>query len=123
MAEIPDNRELSSAERQLTRWLLERGGPEAAVLLDQVDQVRVVSCCACGCASVNFEFEGQGWGTPGGMTVHADHEWRDADGRLFGIFVFSKSGCLAGLEVWSVDGSAVPRELPEPHTLNRRLVG
>lgn len=123
LAEIPDNRELSVAERQLTRWLLERAGPDAAALLGQVDQVRVVSRCGCGCASVNFDLEGQGWRTPGGMTVYAEHEWRDADGRLCGIFVFAKGGWLAGLEVWSPDGTAPPGDLPDSYALLRPLAG
>jgi hypothetical protein len=41
----------------------------------------------------------------------------DSEGRLFGVFVFSKSGYLAGLEVWSIDGLATPIALPEPSWL------
>jgi len=117
MAEILEERELSKAERSLTRWLLEHGQPEAASFLDQVDRVRVISRCACGCASIDFDHSGAGWRSPGGVNILSDHEWRDAEGRRFGVFVFSQSGYLAGLEVWSIDGSATPVGLPDPDWL------
>lgn len=43
MSEILEERELSEAERSLTRWLLEHGQPQAADFLDQVERVRVIS--------------------------------------------------------------------------------
>lgn len=115
--EIPDDRDLDERERALVRWLLEHGTPDAAPCLLQVPLVRVVSRCACGCASLNFEIGGQGWRSPGGMTILSDHDWRDAEGRAFGIFVFAKANTLAGIEVYSMDGVSVPRELPSERVL------
>jgi hypothetical protein len=47
------------------------------------------------------------------MVVHGDHEWQAHAGHRYGVFVFSKDGWLAGLEVWSIDGEAIPTELPD----------
>jgi hypothetical protein len=47
------------------------------------------------------------------MQVMGDHMWEDAAGHTFGVFVFAKGNQLAGLEVWSVDGDAIPTALPE----------
>jgi hypothetical protein len=46
------------------------------------------------------------------MQILADFAWQAADGSQFGIFLFSRGGLLAGLEVWSVDGLATPSTLP-----------
>ena len=51
------------------------------------------------------------------MKILSEHEWRDADGRAFGIFVFAKANTLAGIEVYSMDGLSVPRELPSERIL------
>ena len=47
----------------------------------------------------------------------SDHQWRDQQGNLFGVFAFANAGRLAGLEVWSIDGEAKPSELPDPAVL------
>jgi hypothetical protein len=113
MTEIPENRDLTSAERSLTRWLLEHGGGRAKEFHEYVDRIHVISKCRCGCASVNFELDGRGWHSRGGMEILSDYQWHDAAGRRFGVFVFAKDEALAGLEVWSIDGLATPMDLPD----------
>ena len=105
--EIAEDRELTAEEVDLVRWLLENGKPEARSYLPEVDRLRVAARCACGCASVDF------FSAPGlGVEVLSDYQWEDKEGRLFGVFVFSRRGVLAGLEVWSIDGQETPRVLP-----------
>jgi hypothetical protein len=39
------------------------------------------------------------------MDILSDHVWEDAQGHKFGAFVFARGGLLAGLDLYSVDGS------------------
>ena len=104
----PDNRTLSLKERQLLTWLLDHGKPSAQSYLAAIESLRVVARCGCGCASVDFLHAPS---TP--LEILSDHMWRDAAGWVFGIFAFAKSGQLAGLEVWSIDGEGTPTDLPD----------
>src|SRR5690348_12288255 len=113
MTEIPEDRPLTNAELGLVRWLLENGVPEAAAYLPQLDLARVTSRCYCGCASINFAIDGVVPPTGDGMAILADYEWRAAAGEIFGVFVFERSGLLAGLEVWSQDGRGAATMLPD----------
>lgn len=117
---IAEERELHPGERSLVRWLVEHGVAGAREFLPQVDQVRLVSRCGCGCASLNFEIGGKGWPSRGGMQILSDHQWRDPEGRLFGIFLYAKENTLAGIDVYSVDGLAVPIVLPRPEDLHHQ---
>jgi hypothetical protein len=116
---IADARDLRPDERTLVTWLLEHGVPGARDYLAQVAAIRLISRCGCGCASLNFEIDGKGWPSRDGMKILSDHEWRDPLGHLFGIFLFAKANTLAGIDVYSVDGLAVPRTLPDPGELPR----
>lgn len=109
---IPENRELDAREMRLLRWLLENGIPEAKEHLSGLDTVKVVSKCACGCPSINFTDE---WG--GGMTTLADYQFDDPNGGLAGVFAFEYKGKLAGIDVWSIDGIANPKVVPDPEIL------
>jgi hypothetical protein len=51
------------------------------------------------------------------MRVLSDYQWKDDRGYLFAVMVFEQDGLLAGLDVWSVDGQAIPQELPPIHSL------
>jgi len=109
---IFEERPASQQEVTLVRWLLEHGKAPAREHIPEVEGLHVVSRCGCGCASVEFAHE------PGaGLEILSDYQWEDERGQLFGVFVFAKRGKLAGLEVWSIDGRATPRSLPDPHVL------
>jgi hypothetical protein len=110
---IPEDRPLTAPEAELVRWLLQHGIPQAAGYLPQLNQARVASRCYCGCASINFAIDGVAPSVGDGISILSDYEWRTADGALFGIFVFERSGLLAGLEVWSQDGRYPAVALPE----------
>ena len=112
--EIPDDRELSDKERELIRWLLEHGTDEAASFVPQLSNIRVVSRCGCGCPSINFVND-----RSGGMTILADYQAGEPGIGLTGVFLFACDGRLAGLDIWSIDGVANPKELPVPGNLTR----
>jgi hypothetical protein len=116
MSRNPEDRPLSAEEFALTRWLLEHGTPEASRHLADLPRARVVGRCPCGCASVDFAIAGQE-APPAGLEVLADYEWRDAEGRPAGVFVFARAGMLAGLEVWTMDPDADTTRLPSPDAL------
>jgi hypothetical protein len=116
-APIPEDRQLTSDEVALVRWLLAHDGPDAAGFLPQLADARVVSRCPCGCASIDFAVGGVAPPSGAGMHVLADFEYRTAEGFLCGVFVFERYGLLAGLEVWSQDGLSTPNSLPSPSQL------
>jgi len=112
---IDPNRALSDDERQLVRWMLEHGGPEAAAFLPQLDHAEVTPWkCPCGCASINFQIRGRPEAPPG-VHVLADFNFGQ-DESPFGIFVYESGGILSGLEVVGYAGDA-PRALPHPDEL------
>jgi hypothetical protein len=101
----------------LTRWLLDHGIPEAAAHLAELPHARVVARCPCGCVSVDFAIAGREAPLTAGLQVLADYEWRDAEGRQAGIFVFARAGQLAGLEVYTLHPDASIDVLPAPEAL------
>jgi hypothetical protein len=110
-ADLPENRELTTAEYELVRWLLEQGYESAGTFLPQLEKAKVVSRCSCGCASVNFSIGGK-TSSETGMQILSDYQWSSAVGYLLGIFLFAKGELLSGLEVWSIDGQSIPDTLP-----------
>jgi hypothetical protein len=114
---IPEDRSLTAAESRLVTWLLRHGTPQAADYLPHVERARVVSRCACGCASIDFAIDGVVPPPGDGISILADYEWRAPGGELFGVFVFERTGLLAGLEVWSQDGLGQASELPDTEQL------
>ncbi|HVZ74661.1 MAG TPA: hypothetical protein VHJ20_19900 [Polyangia bacterium] len=55
------------------------------------------------------------------MKVVSDQDWFMADGSQRGIFLFDHFGVLAGIDVHSVDGRAVPDRLPTIEELERTI--
>jgi hypothetical protein len=106
-----ETRSLSADEHQLIAWMLEHGNREAALLLPQLAVARATSWrCPCGCASFNLVVEGQPPIVTGQMRIVADFIF-GPDDHPSGIFLFEKSGVLAGLEVYGLAGDA-PKSLP-----------
>jgi len=111
---IEEDRPLTASERTLVRWLLENGGESAQTFLPQIGQLRVIGRCACGCASVDFAVGGQAVrDADESMKVLSDYNWVDDEERFFGVYIFARRGVLAGLDLWSIDGAAIPNALPE----------
>lgn len=115
---VAEDRLLTPKEAHLAQWLLEHGTPEAASFETQVASARVVARCACGCASIDFAVGGHRGKATDGMAVLSDYQWRDAAGHLFGAFVFAYGKILGGLEVWSIDGQATAKHLPDIQQLS-----
>jgi hypothetical protein len=111
--ELPRN--LTQEELQLVRWLIDHGNSKASQFADQVDQIKVEAHCECGCASIDFVPPKEDKAT--GLNILSDYLWTNSIGGLSGIFLFAKGVNLAGLEVWSVDGSETPMSLPKTESL------
>src|ERR1035437_2707824 len=104
------DRPLTPDETQLIRWMLEHGKPEAQAFLPQLETAKATPWrCPCGCASINLSIDGLPEPS-GGLHILADFVF-GTDADLSGIFVFEKSGTLAGLEVYGLATEA-PKILP-----------
>ena len=115
MSESTSNRDLTSEERTLVRWMLEHGATGARTFLPQLERAQVLPTrCPCGCASIDFSIDGQPKPS-GGLRPIADFVFGSGD-ETSGIFVFEQSGVLAGLEVYGLAGDA-PKTLPSPDSL------
>lgn len=115
MSESASNRDLTSEEMHLVRWMLEHGAPDAPKFLPQLERAQVVPTrCPCGCVSIDFSIDGQPKPC-GGLRPVADFVFGSGD-EMSGIFVFEQSGVLAGLEVYGLAGDA-PKTLPRPDSL------
>jgi hypothetical protein len=109
------NRELTSAEERLIRWMLEHGSPDARSFPPQIERAQATPYqCCCGCASINLSVDGLEKPI-GGMGILGDFVFGSEE-NLSGIFVFEQSGFLAGLEVYGLAGDA-PTMLPSPELL------
>jgi hypothetical protein len=109
------NRELTPAEEQLIRWMLDHGNADARLFLPQLERTQVTPFrCPCGCPSINLSIDGLPEPS-GGMHILADFMF-GAEEELSGIFVWEQGGVLAGLEVYGLAGDA-PKTLPLPHSL------
>ena len=124
---IEDNRPLTKSERNLARWMLEHGIPEAKEFLPQLELVEVTPFrCECGCATIDFKIRGMPHAPPG-VHILADFVFGD-EANLNGIFIDEKQGILSGMEVFGYTGEA-PKSLPDPEQLvdvdswNRKIRG
>jgi hypothetical protein len=109
------DRPLTQDETQLIRWMLEHGNPEAQAFLPQLERAKATPWrCPCGCASINLSIDGL-FEPAGGLHILADFIF-GTEADLSGIFVFEKSGILAGLEVYGLATEA-PSVLPSAEAL------
>ncbi|EMI42301.1 hypothetical protein RRSWK_05144 [Rhodopirellula sp. SWK7] len=111
-------RALTDKERMTVLWLLQHGNADAATFIPDVDLATVVGVCPCGCDTIDFAISGIR-PAGNGMNVLSDFYWIDDNGYTNGIFVFSVSGQLAGLEVYSCDGECGTVRMPAPTRLMR----
>jgi hypothetical protein len=108
---IDGDRPLTAQEKELARWMLEHGTPEAVGFLSQLDRAAATSWrCPCGCASFDIRIAGLQQAPPG-VHILADFEFGDGD-CLNGIFIFEAAGILSGVEVVGYSGAA-PTALPK----------
>lgn len=112
-------RPLTERERDLARWMLQHGTPEAKAFLSQLDRAESTSWrCPCGCASYNFKVGGLPTAPPG-VHILADFVFGDGD-DLKGIFIYESAGILSGVEVVGYGGDA-PAALPSASDLRAAI--
>ncbi len=116
MNSLSANRPLTSAERELARHMLTRGGLEGANFLSQLEHAEVTPWrCPCGCASINFQIKGHPEAEPG-VHILGDFACGPKDAPS-GVFIFESGGLLSGIEVYGLAGDA-PKSLPNPDELH-----
>jgi hypothetical protein len=109
-------RSLTDEERRLTKWMIEHGTGDTAKFLSQLESAQVCGVCPCGCASIDFKIEGHSEKSKSGISPFADFIYGNDETGLYGAFVFSQDGWLAGLEVYQLSGEK-PAPLPKPEEL------
>lgn len=117
---VSNERPLTEFERELARWMLEHGRPEARVYLAQLEHATVVSGCSCGCASIDFMIAGR-CAPATGLNILGDYLFGGPE-DLAGAFVFECGGVLAGIEVYGLARDN-PAELPHPNSLRPFTTG
>lgn len=104
-------RTLSDKERNLARWMLEHGLPEAQSFLPQLERAEATTLrCPCGCATLHFKVSDLPEAPPG-VCILADFTYGPSE-TPNGIFIFASNGILSGLEVFSYTGNH-PLTLPD----------
>ena len=98
----PLNRSIAPREAILIRWLVEHGEPGCETLVDQVENLKVISKCNCGCPTVYFALPGNPISRKGERIV-SDY-LATMDGDLFGAILFEAGGQISSLEVYSCAG-------------------
>lgn len=111
------NRPLNKSERDLLVWLANNLTMSVQAPLNEIPYLEVASTCKCGCASIDFSLKGNPISGNDGITVIADYLYKSQSNSQMGCFLFMADGHLAGIEVWSVDGTESPSELPGPSEL------
>lgn len=94
----------------MVRWLLEHGDPGSEKLLDQIEDLLVVSKCNCGCPTVYFALKGEPTSRKGERIV-SDY-LALVDGEQFGVMLFELGGQISSLEVYCCSGRLKEFGLP-----------
>jgi hypothetical protein len=115
MTPTENTRPLTNAERSLSRWMLENGGPDALSYLSQLEVAEATTWrCGCGCASFHFKIPGRPE-TPPGVHILGDFVF-GPQAELCGVFIFASQGTLSGVEVYGLAVDA-PSSLRQPASL------
>ena len=112
----PAYRPLTEEERTLLTWLLEHNTPEAREFIPLLDRAEARTSCTCGCPSIEFNFplDLPMVETPRGIIADFSGE---SDGMAIGLILFSGSGALSELEVFSFGECDHSFGLPSIETL------
>jgi len=110
-------RALTEKERSFTRQLIERANlseEEKKKYLAQLESATVIRMCECGCASIDFAIAGVTSEPGAPLDTFGDFVAKD---QRFGVFVFSKRGTLAGVEMYSLADLDLPSGFPDSSAL------
>jgi hypothetical protein len=119
---LPENRALTTQEKNFIAWVLEHGNERARSFLPQIEKAWVTSRCGCGCASIDLSIDGVTYyGTKDmkrlGMELLAEFQWNTKRGALCAVSLFAVNGLLAVVDLWSVDGKETASQLPSVSAL------
>ena len=108
---IPCQRELSSEERDIVGFILEREAPHR---LFELDTLKVVARCGCGqCPTILFGTSlNEEPNTKHPFNEIATYFGRNPEGDLVGVVLIDRDGRLSELEVYSLEGVEI-RSWPE----------
>ena len=107
----PQDRGVTAQEASLVRWLVEHGEQGCDRLLDQIENLKVVSKCNCGCPTVYFALQNDGSSRKGERLVS---DWiAEMDGEMFGVMLFAVAAQISSLEVYCCSGRVTTFGLPE----------
>lgn len=112
---IPENRDLTTEERQLIEWLLEHGIPDAKLYAPQLSGLHVVARCSCGCPTIDLAVEGANARTVGPSHLLADFYGTTHDGLEVGVILHGREGKISELEIYPL--GETPTSLPNIESL------
>jgi hypothetical protein len=112
MTPISDVRALTEDERALLEWLLHHGTSAAAMYLEQLPMVSVVSRCGCGCPTIDLAVNGRAALISSPTTILADAEGVSPEGVLIGVILHGREALISELEIYSLGGDEEKFSLP-----------
>jgi hypothetical protein len=99
---IPENKLLNPEERELVKWLLANGAPEAGAYARQLGNLRVVGRCSCGCPTVDLANGDSEEIATGPSQILADFIGVTADNVEVGVVLHARQNEISELEVYSL---------------------
>ncbi|MBI4267992.1 MAG: DUF3592 domain-containing protein [Chloroflexi bacterium] len=113
---IPENRELTTDELNLLRWLLSSPKQRLEAYRHQIPVVRVVSSCACGCATIDLGLKPNAVRRVGPSTILANASGVSPTGQPVDVILHARDGELSELEIVWLDG-VISNWFPQPSDL------
>jgi hypothetical protein len=108
---ISENRILSLAEKELIKWLISHGTPEARDYVLQIEKLQVVRRCSCGCPTVDF------YASQGASKILADFYGVTPENVEVGVILHARDGRIAELEIYPLYEQEAAFGLPKIDTL------
>jgi hypothetical protein len=104
---LADDRQITSAEIDVVRWLLASGSMKdvSEYSAESPLGARVVPGCQCGCASIDFVHAGaaEERGSCRGAAILAEAFTLWPDGARAGVILWGTKGILLGIELYELD--------------------
>jgi hypothetical protein len=111
----PEQRALTTHERNLLEWLISNGSRSAAKYAPQIPRVSVVSRCTCGCPTIDLAVDGRH--VDGGSEHVADFVGESPEGIVVGVILHCRGGLISELEVYAMGEVKGVFGLPSPDGL------
>jgi len=114
-----EHRPLTTEERTLLDWLIEKGSPEAQRYASQVSEIAVVGRCTCGCPSLDLALSDRTDRTTGPSEILADFDGATDEGVPVGVILHAREGQISELEVYAVSDFTGRFGLPKIQSLKK----